>query len=141
MAVTLLETPANIDEGKYGKLLARHRPRAIRTPVELDRCVELHERLCTKASSNAEEEELISLLEQLIAQYERPLAAELETRLTPVEALRYIMEQAGLRQADLVPIFGSSGAVSEVLSGKRAISKAQARRLADHFRVDAGLFV
>jgi len=141
MAVTLLETPANIDEAKYGKLLARHRPRPIRTPIELDRCTELHERLCSISAPNAEEEELISLLEQLIAQYERPLASELEIRLTPVEALRYIMEQAGLRQADLVPIFGSSGGVSEVLSGKRAISKAQARRLADRFHVDAGLFV
>ena len=141
MAVTVLETPANIDEAKYGKLLARHRPRAIRTLLGLDRCADLHERLCAKPTPTAEGEELISLLEQLIGQYERPLSAELETRFTPLDALRYIMEQAGLRQADLVPIFGSSGAVSEVLSGKRAISKAQARRMADHFRVDAGLFV
>ena len=35
-------------------------------------------------------------------------------------------ESIGTRQIDLVGIIGSSGVVSEVVNGKRAISKAQA---------------
>lgn len=41
----------------------------------------------------------------------------------PVEAIRFRMEQAGLRQKDLIPILGTRSRVSEVLSGKRPLSK------------------
>jgi HTH-type transcriptional regulator/antitoxin HigA len=51
------------------------------------------------------------------------------------------MEQRGLRQADLLPIFKSKGYASDVVNGKRAISKTHARRLAEHFRVSIDLFI
>ncbi len=40
-----------------------------------------------------------------------------------------------------VGIIGSKGVVSEVVNGKREISKAQAKALGDFFHVDAGLFI
>lgn len=40
----------------------------------------------------------------------------------PIEAIRFRMEQAGLRQQDLVPFIGSRSKVSEVLHGKRPLS-------------------
>jgi HTH-type transcriptional regulator/antitoxin HigA len=46
-----------------------------------------------------------------------------------------------IRQRDLIPVFGSSSVVSDVLSGKRSISKAHARKLAEFFHVSVGLFV
>jgi HTH-type transcriptional regulator/antitoxin HigA len=46
-----------------------------------------------------------------------------------------------LRQADLVKIFGSRGRVSEVINGKRAISKAQAKSLGEFFKVSPDLFI
>jgi len=45
------------------------------------------------------------------------------------------MEEHGLRQRDLLDVFGSRGIASEVVSGKRAISKAQAKKLAEVFHV------
>jgi antitoxin component HigA of HigAB toxin-antitoxin module len=39
------------------------------------------------------------------------------------------MSAPGLRQGDLAPLLGSKGRVSEVLNGKRAVSKAQAKTL------------
>jgi len=59
----------------------------------------------------------------------------------PAEELRIMMEQRGIRQVDLIPVFGSSSTVSDVVNGKRAISKAHARKLAEFFRVPVGLFV
>ena len=41
----------------------------------------------------------------------------------PVDVLRFHMEQNGLSQADLAPYIGSRAKVSEILSGKRALSK------------------
>ena len=42
---------------------------------------------------------------------------------------------------DVWPLFGSKGVASEVLNGKRSISKAQAKRLAVFFHVSADLFI
>jgi len=59
----------------------------------------------------------------------------------PVEALRVLMEDRKLRQRDLIPVFGSSSVVSDVLNGKRSISKAHARKLAEFFHVPVSLFI
>ncbi len=40
----------------------------------------------------------------------------------PVEAVKYAMEERGLRSKDLVPYFGSKGIVSEFLNKKRTLS-------------------
>jgi HTH-type transcriptional regulator/antitoxin HigA len=59
----------------------------------------------------------------------------------PLEALRVLMESRDLRQRDLVSVFGSSSVVSDALNGKRSISKAHARKLAEYFHVPASLFI
>jgi HTH-type transcriptional regulator/antitoxin HigA len=51
------------------------------------------------------------------------------------------MAASGTRQADLVGIIGSSGVVSEIVNGKRTLSKAQAKILADRFKVSLSLFI
>lgn len=61
--------------------------------------------------------------------------------LAPAELLQYLMEEHNLRQADLVPIFGSKSYVSQVLSGHRPISRATAAKLAAHFRVAPHTFL
>ena len=51
------------------------------------------------------------------------------------------MECSGTRQVDLVGLLGSSGVVSEIVNGKRAMSKAQAKALGDRFKVSPSLFI
>jgi HTH-type transcriptional regulator / antitoxin HigA len=50
------------------------------------------------------------------------------------------MDQHGLKQKDLVDIFGTPSIVSEVLSGKRAIHKEHMSRLSERFHVSPELF-
>ena len=52
-----------------------------------------------------------------------------------------LMEERGLRQRDLIPIFGASSVGSDVLKEKRSISKAHARKLAEFFNVPVSLFI
>lgn len=47
----------------------------------------------------------------------------------PIEAIRFRMEQSGLKQQDLVPYIGSRSKVSEVLTGKRPLSLKMIRAL------------
>jgi HTH-type transcriptional regulator/antitoxin HigA len=55
--------------------------------------------------------------------------------------LSHLMETSGRTAKNLLPIFGTRGRVSEVLSGKRSISKEQAKRLGAFFKVSADLFI
>lgn len=54
--------------------------------------------------------------------------------------LKYLMEQHGVRQADLAEI-GSQGVVSEILSGKRQLNLRQIRALAARFHVPPSVFL
>jgi len=55
--------------------------------------------------------------------------------------LEFLLEQRGLKPSDLWSVVGSKSRVSEILAGKRSISKAQAKKLAEFFHVGAGLFI
>ena len=57
---------------------------------------------------------------------------------SPAEMLEFLMEENGLKPADL-PIPASR--VSEILAGKRDISKAQAIALAERFKVSPAVFI
>jgi HTH-type transcriptional regulator/antitoxin HigA len=131
---------ATTDEAAYGKLLARALPRVIKTEAENQRIIAELERLDTRGRPlTLEEEDLADLMTLLIRQFEEsryPLG-----HAEPIEALRVLMEDRGIRQRDLIPVFGSSSVVSDVLNGKRSISKAHARKLAEHFHVPASLFI
>jgi HTH-type transcriptional regulator/antitoxin HigA len=54
---------------------------------------------------------------------------------------KMLMDEREFRQSDLLPVFGNRAAVSRVLNGSRAISKTQAKKLAEFFRVPADLFI
>jgi HTH-type transcriptional regulator/antitoxin HigA len=53
----------------------------------------------------------------------------------------FLMEHKGLRQADLLPVFGSRSVASAVLNGKREPSKAHIRKLAEFFHVSPEVFL
>ncbi|MDR2212029.1 MAG: transcriptional regulator [Pseudomonadales bacterium] len=54
---------------------------------------------------------------------------------SPVEAIKFRMEQNGLTPRDLEPFIGPSGRVSEVLNGKRRLSLRMIRRLHDGLKI------
>ena len=55
--------------------------------------------------------------------------------------LNALMEERGLKLKDIWPVLGNKGAATEVLGGRRSISKAQAKRLAEFFHVPIDLFI
>lgn len=81
----------------------------------------------------------MELLTSLIDDYESRVYAMPECQ--PNELLAFLLEQRGLKPSDLWPVIGSRGRVSEILSGKRRVSRDQAKTLADFFHVRADLFL
>ncbi|MDP1635738.1 MAG: transcriptional regulator [Gallionellaceae bacterium] len=81
---------------------------------------------------------LVDYLGDLVAEYEAK--DKMPAAATGADALRYLMQRDGLRQADL-PELGSQGVVSELLSGRREFNARQAKALAERFGVSAALFL
>jgi HTH-type transcriptional regulator/antitoxin HigA len=129
-----------VDPKRYGRLLARKLPAVIRTEEENERLIADLEQLDKRHDElSPEEREYAELITVLIEAFE-DINYALEGS-TPHSRLHSLMEEHGLRQRDLLDVFGSRGITSEVVSGKRAISKAQAKRLAALFHVPADLFL
>ena len=126
---------------EYGKLLTDTLPRKIETEEENERILAIIKPLMQKGEHNLspEEETLLVLLCSLVEEFEEE--AYPMGNSTPRDMLLFLMEQQDLKQADLLEVFGSKGIVSEVVNGKRAISKTHAKRLAEKFKVSAELFI
>lgn len=60
---------------------------------------------------------------------------------TPIEAIKFRMEQEGLTQRDLIPYVGSLPKVSEVLSGKRKLSLNMVRTLSKRLGISADILI
>jgi HTH-type transcriptional regulator/antitoxin HigA len=58
----------------------------------------------------------------------------------PREVLRFLMDQHGLKQEDLADC-APQNRISDILNGKRAISKEIAKKLAKRFHVHADVFL
>jgi len=85
------------------------------------------------AAPGSPEADALDIMATLISAYEDqhfPIAAP-----DPVAAILFRMEQLGLNRADLEPYLGSSGRVSEILSGKRGLSLAMIRKLHNGLRI------
>jgi len=84
-------------------------------------------------------ERFIETLTALVLQYEEEIHAAPDA--SPSGVLKYLMEEHGVRQVDLVPILGSKSHVSQILSGHRPISKDAAAKLAGLFLVKLHSFL
>lgn len=60
---------------------------------------------------------------------------------TVIEAVRFRMDQEGLKQQDLAAIIGSKGRVSDMLNGKRAVSFSMAKALHKTLGIPAEIFL
>jgi HTH-type transcriptional regulator/antitoxin HigA len=131
-----------IDLKRYGRLLAKAAPRVIATEEENGRAFAIVESLLEKGERGMtpEEDALLDLLTNLIRGYEAAAYPRPE-KSSPREMLAYLLKQRGLAPKDLWPVIGSKSRVSEILAGRRAISKKQSKKLAEFFRVRAGLFI
>jgi HTH-type transcriptional regulator / antitoxin HigA len=131
---------APINEAAYGRLLGKALPRPVRTEKDNERYLQVAEHLMDLGERmTPEQRELLDLLVVLIERFESERYAL--GAATPVEVLRELMEARAMKRADLAALIGSKGVASEILSGKRGLSKTNIKRLAEHFSVSPELFL
>jgi HTH-type transcriptional regulator / antitoxin HigA len=125
----------------WSSLHQRTKIGVIRSEAEYDRMVKLLDALVDKVGDNENHElaGLLDLVGVLIERYEEDRISIPEA--SPSEVLRFLMQEHGLRQADLKKELGSQGVVSEILNGHRLINARQAKALAERFSVSASVFL
>jgi HTH-type transcriptional regulator/antitoxin HigA len=131
-----------IDLKRYGRLLAKTAPRVIATEAEHQRAIAIVDAMVEKGERGLtpEEDALLDLTTNLIRDYEAT-AYPPRAKSKPGEMVAFLLEQRALKPSDLWPVIGSKSRVSEILRGKRSISKEQAKKFAEFFHVRADLFI
>ena len=114
--------------------MANARIKPVRTEKDYESALGRIEELMEAVPGTSEFDEL-DVLTDLVELYERkhyPIGYP-----SSVAAIEFRMEQAMLSPRDLIPFIGSRTKVSEVLSGKRAITMPMARALHEHLGIPA----
>jgi HTH-type transcriptional regulator / antitoxin HigA len=142
---TVLKIPAKLAAlpRSYLALMGAFALRPIKSVSEYDRAARILERLALREGKlDAGEEAYLEVLEALVERYHRAHWSIDADSVTPTQALRALVRQAGMTVTELGNLLGSKGAASELLSGRRKEpSKSQIVRLSARFKVDAGLFL
>ncbi len=140
MATTIAPI-SELNIAEYGRMLALFAPKVIRTEGENQAALAIVESLLEKGEQNLspEEQAMFDLVTTLIEQFEE--RAYPIPDAPPHEVLRDLMEHNGLASVDLAVEIGSRARVSEILTGKRSISKEQAKRLGARFGISAAAFI
>jgi antitoxin component HigA of HigAB toxin-antitoxin module len=125
----------------YEELLAETLPSRIETEEEFDRLHARFGELFALRHRTEAEERLKQLLGVLIRDYDERTALPSEES-SPAATLQFLVDHSGKTATQLLtPIFGQRSHIHEALTGKRAISAAQARKLGALFCVNPGLFL
>lgn len=110
----------------------------IKTEADYESALERINDLMDAAPDSAEADEL-DVLATLVEVYEEqhyPINFP-----SPIDAIAFRMEQAGLSQRDLVPYLGSRSKVSEILTGKRSLTLSMIRALHKHLQIPADVLL
>jgi HTH-type transcriptional regulator / antitoxin HigA len=128
---TLLADPA--------ETIAQGGPRVIHNDEELAEYTEVLFKLTALEEPTRDQIEAINLLSLLVSSYEDEHYSL--PKSTPERVVRYLMEQQGLKQRDLIPEFGNESAVSMFLSGQRELTVKQIIGLSQRFHLSAEVFL
>jgi len=115
----------------------------IKTERHYDQAVAFLKKLaiCDEGTLTTGESAYLEALTLFVEDYQNKHHRRAIRRMTPLEALKYLMQESGMSPADLGRILGNRGLASQVLKGQRGLSKANIVALARHFHVAADLFL
>ncbi|NEP56619.1 MAG: transcriptional regulator [Symploca sp. SIO2G7] len=129
-----------LDSKTYSSLLATYQPKIITSEGEYNRTIASIEQMMVRGEELTPEEisllELLSILVEIYEDSQFPVEPS-----SPQNILLHLMDARELKQSDLVGVIGSKGIVSEIVNGKRSISKAQAKALGEFFHISPALFI
>ena len=127
------------DQKRHLELLARFPLRPVRTEAELDAATVVIHELIDQEVRSAAEEDYLDVLSDIVEKYETvhyPIGD-----VTDGQMLKFLLEVKDETQVHVAVAAGiAESTISEVLSGKRKLNRAQIGKLARYFHVEPGVF-
>ncbi|HSZ56434.1 MAG TPA: hypothetical protein VK797_12275 [Tepidisphaeraceae bacterium] len=123
----------------YGGLVAMFPPRPIHDPADYGNTMEIVMAMAGHKLTR-DQDDYLAILSEMILHYDREHDRP-RRRGTPLHRLQYLVKEAGLSASDLGRLLGNRTMGSLYLTGKRGLSKANIRKLAEHFKVRADYFL
>lgn len=116
-------------------------PRPIHDKVELDNATEMIDAMAGHRL-NAEQEDYLDLLSGLVADYEEATSPLKTRKLSPLEALKYLMEVNDLNASQLAALLGIDRSLgAKIVRGERRLTAEHISKLAKRFAVRAELLL
>jgi len=127
---------------RYLELVREFPLRPLRNKPDYTRATKILDSLAirTEGTLSRDEQDYLETLALLIDDFDARHAPQ-TPKADPIDVLRHLMDAHDINPADVGRLLGSKGVASEVLNGKRSLSKAHIIALAARFHVDAGVFV
>lgn len=140
-----MSTKAAIDSRRlpktFEKLCELRELRPINDVDEFENAQEVAEALAVLDRRTKDQNEYLESLSVLMEHFENQHSPIQTDKITVEEKIQYLMDAHGMTESDLGRLLGERSLGNAVLSGRRSLSKAHIRKLADHFNVRADLFL
>jgi len=138
-----MKTIARPITDKYFDLVRRFPLRPIRNERQYDSAIAFLRPLAVRDenSLDAGEAAYLDALTQFVEDYEQTRHRIEVKDLKPLDALKYLKEQNGMKPIDLGKLLGSRSLASPILNGKRRLGKTHVLILSQRFSVEPGLFL
>ena len=125
----------------YEALCRAHLPRPIHDKIELESATEIVDFLAGH-NLNADQEDYLDLLSDLVAEYEEEHAPHRSRKLSGLAILAYLLEENGLNATDLSRSLGVDRTLgAKILRGERSLTIEHMKKLAHRFALEPGIFV
>jgi HTH-type transcriptional regulator/antitoxin HigA len=128
----------------YLRLVRQYPLRPIRDKTDYAAASAILDKLAMRDESELDsgESDYLETLSLLIEAYDREHFRMPIQKSSPSEVLRFLLHENQMKQSDLAKILKiGPSAASMILSGQRPITADHARRMAERFHVDPGLFI
>jgi HTH-type transcriptional regulator/antitoxin HigA len=124
----------------YRDLVAMLPPRPIHDDLDLANATEVIDRLAG-FTLNPDQEDYLEAIATFVEAYEAERFPMDDSQLTPLDALKALVAEHGMSASDLGRLLGNRTLGTPILSGRRSLSKTHVKKLAQHFKVEPGLFL
>ena len=137
------KSPIRPVSDRYFALVKRFPLRPIRNDREFDAAVEVMNKLAVYDEGTLEsgEQDYLDAIVLFVEAYDKEHVHIDTSDVTPLELLKFAMENRGMNVSDLAKVIGSQPLASMILAGKREISRDKSKLLAAHFGLQPGAFI
>lgn len=137
------KTPRGFPDAAYLELIRQFPLRPLRSDDDYERATQVLDALVVRpeGSLSPGEKDYLETLTMLVEAYDEEHHEFATKACEPLAMLKYIMQEAGMTQADFGRLLGNRALASLILNGHRQLSKSHIRKLAAHFKVSPALFL